>query len=604
MSKLFSTYIFYPILTAIAVWVASGSPAAANPKLDAATTSGKATTEGAAVAPAPLKQTNILANISTEATNEQVERAAAATEVKPGDWAYQTLQGIQAKYGCPNTALVGDRTLSRDEFATSLNNCVRSVEELVARKPRKMLKKRRRVAPAPEIIAPPPTPEIAPPPPETPQVQPTPAPPEVSQQDLEQLKQLVQSFSVELQALNTRLQALDAKIATVNSQQFSTTTKLTGEAIFAVTTLLGGPSSATRTTILADRVRLNFTSSFTGKDALLVRLQSRNGNSFAGASATSAARTNEARLGFEGSDENITNIQRLQYKLPLSPQTKVIVAAVGSELNDDYYNFNPELNPAGSGSFTRFGRVSSIYRLNNEGASIGVDQKFSPNLGLVVSYAIPRAGAASPPAAGAISPLLTVSDPGQGGIFGGSNAIFSQVSFKPSEGVNLGLAYSHTYNSNGLNITGGNGSNFANNPFNGAATSANHYELLASVDLSKSLLLSGWGGYNTARRETSAGGSADSWEYALTLAAKDFGAKGSTLGFVVGMQPRATSNNATFATGPRVDPSTGLHLETYYKYRVSDNISITPGLLILTNPEHNAGNPTEFLGTVRTTFSF
>ncbi len=598
MSKLLSTYIFYPILTAIAVWMTGGLSASANPSNNATT--------GTSVP----SITNSLANSSTEASTDAVERAAAATEIKPGDWAYQTLQSLQAKYGCNNTVTTGARILSRDEFATSLNDCVRSVEELVARKPRKPLKKRRRVAPAPEVVAPPPTPEIAPPAPEAPQVAPSPAVPEVSQQDLDQLKQLVQSFSVELQALNTRLQALDAKIATVNSQQFSTTTKLTGEAIVAFTGLTGGsttgPNAVTRSNILANRVRLNFTSSFTGKDALLVRLQSRNGNSFAGAAATSAAKTNQARLGFEGSDENVTNIQRLQYKLPLSPQTKVIVAAVGSELNDDYYNFNPELNPAGSGSVTRFGRVSSIYRLNNEGASIGVDQKLSPNLGLVVSYGVPRAGAAVAANTGVISPLLTASDPTQGGIFDGSNVIFSQVSFKPSDGVNLGFAYAHSYKANGSNITGGNGTNFANTPFPGSPTSANHYELLASVDLSKSLILSGWGGYTNSRRETAAGGSADSWEYALTLAAKDFGAKGNTLGFVVGMQPRATSNSVTFAgaTPSRVDPSTGLHLETYYKYKVSDNLSITPGLLILTNPENNSTNPTEFLGTVRTTFSF
>ena len=593
MSKLLLTHLLYPILTAIAVWVAGVSPASANPNIGdtTGTTAGNAATT---IAP-----TKALANASTEATAEQVERATAALDVKPGDWAYQTLQGLQTKYRCSN-ALTGDRVLSREEFATSINTCVRSMEELVARKRGKRMKKRR-VVPAPAVITP--APEIAPPAPEpvVPIVPPEPVVPEVSKQDLEQIEQLVRSFSVELQGLNTRLQALDAKVTTISDQRFSTTTKLTGEAIFAITTLAGGPNNATRNTIFADRVRLNFNSSFFGKDLLLVRLQSRNGNSFAGAVATSAARTNEARLGFEGSEENTTDLQRLQYKLPLSPQTQVLFAAVGSELNDDYYNFNPELAPAGQGSFTRFGRVSSIYRLNNEGASIGIDQKFSPNLGLVVSYAVPRSGANSP-TIGPINPPETVNNPNTG-LFGGANTIFSQIRFKPSNGVNLGVAYARTYTPGGTFVSGNNGSNFANNPFNGAPTSADHYGLLASVDLSNSLILSGWGGYTQAQRQATGGGSADIWEYSLTLAAKDFGAKGSTLGFVVGMQPRIASNTVNFAT-PRVDPSTGLHLETYYKYKVSDNISITPGLLILTNPEHNAGNATEYLGTIRTTFTF
>lgn len=590
MSRLVSTKILYPVLTAIAVWVAGTSTTLANPNDGEATT----TPPHTGPAPARLKVTNSLAdNSSTESTTDRVERATAATEVKPGDWAYQTLQGLQAKYGCSNNATTGDRTLSREEFATSLNGCVRSMEDLVARRTRKRVKKRR-VAPAPEIVAPPPTPEIAPPAPEpAPVAPPAPTEPEVSQQDLDQLKQLVQSFSTELQGVDARLQALDAKIATVKSQQFSTTTKLTGEAIFAIAGVSGGPANGPRNIIFGDRVRLNFTSSFTGKDALLVRLQSRNIGPFSGNGGA-----NEARLGFEGNDNNVTNLQRLQYKLPLSDQTKVLVAAVGSELNDDYYIFNTELAPAGQGSPTRYGRAASIYRLNNEGASIGVDHKFSPNLGVILSYAAPRAGTTVPN--GPINPPETASNPSTG-LFDGANAIFAQVAFKPSDSTNIGLAYARTYTPGGTFVSGNNGSPFANNPFNGVPTSADHYELLASVDLSKSLVLSGWGGYTKAQRDNPAGGSADIWEYALTVAAKDFGAKGSTLGFVVGMQPKVTGNNAVPAN---VNTATGLHLETYYKYKLSDNLSITPALLILTNPDHTTSNPTEYLGTVRTTFTF
>ncbi len=71
---------------------------------------------------------------------------------------------------------------------------------------------------------------------------------------------------------------------------------------------------------------------------------------------------------------------------------------------------------------------------------------------------------------------------------------------------------------------------FANNPFGaGTRASANHYSLLASVNLSKDLILSGWGGLTQANQEGGAGGSADIWNYALTLAAKDFVARLATL---------------------------------------------------------------------------
>jgi hypothetical protein len=597
MKQFLPKSLLSPISIGLAVWIAGMSPTRANPLNTEVT---PVTTQS--------NVTEVAQPVSLAANNTptpaQIEQANNSVEVKPGDWAYETLQALNTKYGCVDMP-TGNRSLSREEFATSLNGCVQSMEELVARKPRKMLKKRRSTPRrAPEVVTPTPsTPEVTPPPPavEPTPVQP-PAPPEVSQQDLDQLKQLVQSFGTELQGVDARIKALDARVTDIKDKSFSTTTKLVGEVIFAVTGLEGGPSTATRTTIFSDRVRLNFRSSFTGKDLLLVRLQSRNGNSFAGAVATSAARTNMTRLGFEGSEENATSIHRLQYQLPLAPTTKVFVEAVGSEFNDNYYTFNPEHQAAGTGSITRFGRFAPIYRLSNEGAGIGVDHKFSPNLGLVLSYAVPRVGIPGVPGT---APETASSPTNNNGLFNGSNVLFSQLTLKPSDDVSLGLVYAHSYHSAGTGISGANGSNIANNPFASSGTTlvpttANHYTVVGSVNLSKDLIFSAWGGLTQASRETAAGGSADIWNYAATLAAKDFGSKGSTLGFVVGMQPKVTSNTIT----TRVDKDSSLHVETFYKYKVNDNLFITPGLLMLTNPEHNSANPTEYLGTIRSTFVF
>jgi Carbohydrate-selective porin, OprB family len=572
MTKFLSKSLLSPLLIAIAVWVAGGTLAIAN--------------ESKTV------PNSLTVSKSTEASAEEIENTTQANEIKSGDWAYQTLQALGNKYSCGNTPTDG-KTLSREEFATSLNGCVQSIEQLVARRKVRKLKKRR-YSPAPAVVTPPPVePEVVPPAPEpTPVAPPAPVEPEVSQQDLDRLKQLVQSFSTELQAVDSRVRELDAKVTKVKDQSFSTTTKLVGEAIFAINGLAGGPSTASRNTIFADRVRLNFRSSFTGKDLLLVRLQSRNANSFAG----TPSGTNMTRFGFEGSEENATYVSRLQYQLPLSATSKVFIETVGNEFNDNYYNFNPEHQAAGTGAVTRFGRFNPVYRLGNEGAGIGVDTKFSPNLGLVLSYAVPRV-----PQTGVNPTPETVNNPSaNNGLFNGSNVIFSQLTLKPSDDVSLGLIYARTYTTNGTVLSGNTGSAFANNPFNGAPTSGNHYSVLGSVNLSKTLVLSAWGGLTQANREAAGGGSADIWNYAATLAVKDFGSPGSTLGFVVGMQPKVTSNS----TGTRVDRDTSLHLETFYKYKVSDNLYITPGLLLLTNPEHNAGNPTEYLGTVRTTFVF
>jgi hypothetical protein len=103
-------------------------------------------------------------------------------------------------------------------------------------------------------------------------------------------------------------------------------------------------------------------------------------------------------------------------------------------------------------------------------------------------------------------------------------------------------------------------------------------------------------------------GGADVWNYGATLAINDFGTEGSTLGFVVGMEPKLTGSSAAVGDllpgARRRDPDTGLHVEGFYKLKVSDNIAITPGVIWLTAPGHDEDNDDIFVGTIRTTFTF
>jgi hypothetical protein len=52
------------------------------------------------------------------------------------------------------------------------------------------------------------------------------------------------------------------------------------------------------------------------------------------------------------------------------------------------------------------------------------------------------------------------------------------------------------------------------------------------------------------------------------------------------------------------DEATSLHFEFFYRFKVTDNIFITPGIFIVTNPGHIESNDTLFVGTIRTTFRF
>ena len=574
MKNLLSKNLLSPILIAISVWTAGLYPAEAN-----------------------TPSTNPAAATSTEATAEQIEQATQAAEIRPGDWAYQTLQTLTAKYSCGNTP-TGNKVLSREEFATSLNGCVQSIEQLVARrKPRRAIKKRR-VAPAPIEAAPSAAPEVvAPPEPAPAPVAPPPEPEPVeaaeaavTQQDLDRLKGLIQSFSAELQGVDSRLQVAEEKVTKLQAQAFSTTTKLNGEAILSISgyggrgTSVGG--NERNSTIFGDRVRLNFDTSFTGKDRLRTRLQSRNLIPF----DSNVTGTNMTRLGYDGDSGNNTSVSKLQYTYPLSSQTTVIAETVGSEFNDNIYTFNPILESSGTGALSRYGRFNPVYRLSNDGASFTLDHKFSNQLGLALAYGVPGNNRVANPAQ---------TNTG-GGLFGGSNVLFSQLSFRPTEDLNLGLIYARSYHADGSNLSGGTGSTAANNPFSGAPTSANNYSFLASYKLSPSFVFSGWAGFTEATREATGGGNASSSNYAISLAFPDLGQKGNALAFVLGIPPKLNSRS----TSASPDNTTSYHLEALYKVKLSDNLNITPGIIFITNPDHNRNNPTEYVGSIRTTFKF
>ena len=622
MTNVLSKNFLSPILVGIAVWIAGTHPAGASPSGSPSATPERNTTS-AVTNPATIRVTNSLtATAISEPSVEQIEAATQASEVKPKDWAYQTLQALGTKYGCPS-ALTGDKTLSREEFATSLNGCAESIEQLLARKPRRSIKKRPIAPrPLPEVI--PQAPEVVSPPPQSTPVAP-PAPPEpvdapeevVSQQDLDRLKGLVQSFGAELQGVDTRLQTIEATTKKLQDQSFSTTTKLAGEVIIGINGYNTGRSAGISTTtgtppvtttagttgnVLTDRVRLNFDTSFTGKDRLRTRLQSRNNIAFNAA----VTGTNMTQLGYDGNSNNDTSVSLLQYSFPLSPETRIIAETIGSEFNENMFTFNPLLASSGDGSISRFGRFNPIYRLSGDGASLTLNHKFSNELNIALGYAVPGVNSVASPLVGA-------------GLFNGSNAIISQLSFLPSKDLSLGLIYARSYGPGG--IAGGTGSGGANSPFGSVATTANHYSALASYKLSPGFVVSGWAGFIDAKRENPAGaaavvtGSANVSNYAVSLAFPDFGSKGNNLAFIVGIPPKLNSRSIQTGAAPAVTTTsvaatttenrdTSYHIEALYRVKLSDNLAITPGILLITNPEHTSVNPTEYVGTIRTTFKF
>ena len=91
-----------------------------------------------------------------------------------------------------------------------------------------------------------------------------------------------------------------------------------------------------------------------------------------------------------------------------------------------------------------------------------------------------------------------------------------------------------------------------------------------------------------------------SWIAGLTF--NDLFSEGSAASVLFG-QPINRSSVGGLANLGAVN-STPYHLELFYRFRASKNISITPGIFWVFNPEGVSTNSTATVGVVRTTFTF
>ncbi|MFP4007236.1 MAG: iron uptake porin [Spirulinaceae cyanobacterium] len=520
-------------------------------------------------------------NYSNEGNNgslgQNVQGASRFRDVSPNDWAFQALDDLIRRYDClvgyPDGTFRGNRPLTRYEFAAGLNACLNQIERLIA-------------AATADFV---------------------------TREDLETLRALLQEFEVELIALGTRVDSLEARTAFLEDHQFSTTTKLRGQVIFnladAFTDLeqeFDGDRDGVRdddipgggNTVFGHRTRLNFDTSFTGRDRLRVRLQ---GSNIISPADSIRRITNEGRLGFASNSDNNVEIGFVGYNFPVADgrgEVNIIATGAGS---DDYLGTVNPFDSSSSGFVGRFASRNAIYRAGGIDAALGVSFDITDNINLAGFYG---AGEANDPGAGS-------------GLFNGDYSAGGQITFEANRFTIAGT-YIHGYTGINEGIGWGVGSRASNfqvtNPaFGGTApVSTNNYGVQVNFDLSDSFFVGGWGGYTAA---TAIGtGDGDIWNWAGYVGLRDLGVEGSKLGFLVGMEPKLAGSDASvafvdrgvngFGQFDRADRDTSLHFEGFYTFPVNDNIVITPGVIVITNPGHNDVNPTLWIGTLRTTFSF
>ncbi len=606
--------------SAVKVELAATTPATVSPAattLPAATAQApiklaEATQPKAASAPtaAALEGVSQVAALQTEedvTPMDQVTSVSQLTDVKPTDWAFQALQSLVERYGCivgyPDKTFRGNRALTRYEFAAGLNACMDKVNELIASSTANLVKK----------------------------------------EDLVALQKLQEEFAAELATLRGRVDALEARTATLEKQQFSTTTKLSGLVWFNVTGAFSGGDRNVRyeglpgvpadlrfaggrdatgrplvqttnraETTFSTLTWLTLTTSFTGKDSLVTQLAAGNGispyNQFASAgffNATGTPFTDQTGGTVNGRNDVV--IHDLFYSFPVGEKLQV---AVGPRVNwYRYFDFNRfTFFLTGASSFNSIGSTLTNAIDRGSGAVVvwNINKQFrfaAAYLGENTEFLPSQFG------------YNTSSNP-QFGLFGGNNTTSAELTYSPNDKINIRLGYNYSR----LQAYGGQlggalgeplpygyvdaGPGFSVNGGPGGLKYGTAHTLTFNFDwlITPKFGIFGRYGYG-ATTLNPIDKVVATQAFQVGLGFPDLGKKGA-LGTVTFLAPMdILAGRRYFASGGG-NGGTEYNLEATYFYPVTDNIALVPAFYVIFSPNNFGNNPNVYVWNLRTQFSF
>jgi hypothetical protein len=271
-------------------------------------------------------------------------------------------------------------------------------------------------------------------------------------------------------------------------------------------------------------------------------------------------------------------IEKLSYRFPLNSQLDTTLSLMGNEINSRDLLFNqPNID-----FVSRFSRKNPLYRLVEDGG-ITLNYKPSDTFNLRVGYY-----------AGELK---------QGNSFeqflSQDSSLVAQLRFNPNDHIYFGFLY--IYSRNDSNLRTGTGSERSQLNLQRQIT-ANSYGFETAFQVTPQLSIGGWIGLTPATVNDL--GQADIVNYAITLGFSDISKQGDFLGIIIGQEPRLTGTNGWMIDGQNSDPDTSLSWELLYHYPIHKNLSITPSLIGITSPDHNANNPNNFIFTLRVNYQF
>ncbi|KYC37225.1 porin [Scytonema hofmannii PCC 7110] len=543
-------------------------------------------------------------NVNTHDPMSQVTNTSQLQDISPGDWAYEALLSLIDRYGCiqkyPDGTYRGNRAISRYEFAAGLNACLQQIEKLIAVSSTEF----------------------------------------VSKEDLATLQRLTDEFKTELTTLDKRVDRLEEQVTLLDRQQFSTTTKLSGLAWFNLTGASAGGNVKAETTDLSginndlalrrpgrengkpavrivrnnpsitfsNLVWLTLDTSFTGKDSLITQLAVGNGNSPANVFASAGLYDTFGTPFFDQSSGVQTGVNQvvlreLAYRFPVGNNIQLVV---GLRINwNRYFDDNAfTFILTGASSFNSDGIpiLSTIDRGAGAVLIWNINKKFQLHL----SYL----GESDEYLPGGL--FNSASNPQQG-LFNGTNVISSELTFSPSENINLRFIYnrSNIQQINGF-IGGPIGEpiyGFADDGFGGPLRNATADIFGFNFDWRVTPGFGVFGRYAygsthlTPVDSTKPKGDVNAQSFQLGVAFPDLGKQGAlaTISYLI---PFSVLDGRKFLVSGGGDGGVQYEFEMTYFYPLTNNIAIVPAFYLIGNVNNFSDNPNIYVGNIRVQFSF
>lgn len=523
--------------------------------------------------PVPETKENIDLNVLASPTQSQEPMAQVTSvsqlkDVQSTDWAFQALQSLVERYGCiagyENDTYRGNRAISRYEFAAGVNACLTRINELITTT----------------------TSDV------------------VTKEDLATLQKLQEEFAGELATVRGRIDSLESRTADIAAKQFSPTTKLRGLFVAGIqgrTSNRGdvNPRDGQKDTDdagtninLLSLTLLSFTSQFTPRSYLVTNLLYAAGNTTP-RFGNNVSR-NDVFLGYEYPITDQLIISDLNYRWLVTDNLALMIGTEGVSMINAFRGPN-RVESGATGPLSFFAQRNPILNIGFGHGGVALDWQFTKRASLQALYTSNTPG-----------------NPGKAsGLFNGRTTTAVQLLLTPNDNLDVSLYYVNNYAPDGCWLTAAGDECLT---ANSEPLQTNAVGATVNWQISPRITLGAWGGYTNSHIPGSSG-NVETTNYMVFMNFPDLFAKGNLGGIYIGQPPRIISsdlpegsnvpdtiNSGRGSAGGQ--PGTTTQIEAFYRFRVNDNISITPGIIHIIEPGHTPNSDPVTIGILRSSFSF